>query len=128
MQQITPTVTPVVRDAAEGRLPEWVQAKPKRLEHMARVAALMRQWATELGLPEDEVARWAAVGYLHDALRDADAEELRPLVPPAFRELPGKLLHGPAAAERLKGDADEELVEAVRCHTLGCPRFRTMGR
>jgi 2-amino-4-hydroxy-6-hydroxymethyldihydropteridine diphosphokinase len=127
LQQVS-ALTPLVRDAAEGRLPAWVQAKPKRREHMARVAALMRTWATEMGLGDEEVARWTAAGYLHDALRDADPDELRPLVPADFRALPGKLLHGPAAAERLKDQADAELLEAVRCHTLGCPRFRTLGR
>lgn len=126
--QQAPALTPTVRDAAEGRLPAWVQARPKRREHMARVAALMRQWAMDLGLGADQVARWTAVGYLHDALRDADPDELRPAVPEEFRALPGKLLHGPAAAERLKGQADDELLDAVRCHTLGCPRFRTLGR
>ncbi|HEX8241907.1 MAG TPA: HD domain-containing protein [Longimicrobium sp.] len=127
-QQAPATPTPLVRNAAEGRLPDWVQAKPTRREHMGRVAALMRQWATALGLPDAEVARWAAAGWLHDALRDASPDELRPLVPPEFRELPGKLLHGPAAAERLDGDADAELLDAVRCHTLGCPRFGLLGR
>ncbi len=127
-QQTSTDLSPLVRDAAEGRLPDWTRAKPTRREHMARVAALMREWATELGLGDDEVARWAAAGYLHDALRDADPDELRPVVPAKFRELPGKLLHGPAAAERLDGDADDELLDAVRCHTLGCPRFRTLGR
>jgi 2-amino-4-hydroxy-6-hydroxymethyldihydropteridine diphosphokinase len=126
--QAETTLTPLVREAAEGHLPEWTQAKPTRREHMARVARLMRQWATELGLGHDETARWSAAGYLHDALRDADPAELRPLVPPEFRELPGKLLHGPAAAERIDGEADDELLDAVRCHTLGCPRFRTLGR
>ena len=122
------SLSPLVREAAEGRLPAWTQAKPTRREHMARVAALLRKWAEALGLPADEVARWSAVGYLHDALRDAPADELRPHVPAAFRELPGKLLHGPAAAERLAGQADDEMLDAIRCHTLGCPRFGTLGR
>ena len=128
VQQTESSLSPIVREAAEGRLPAWTQAKPKRREHMARVAALMREWAEAMGLPADEVARWSAVGYLHDALRDADPDELRPEVPAGFRELPGKLLHGPAAAERLAGEADEEMLDAIRCHTLGCPRFRTLGR
>ena len=121
-------LTPLVRDAAEGRLPAWTQAKPSRREHMARVAALMRTWAQQLGLPGDEVARWTAAGYLHDALRDADPDELRPAVPAEYSELPGKLLHGPAAAERLAGQADDELVGAVRCHTVGSPKFGVLGR
>lgn len=119
---------PVVRDGAEGRLPDWARAKPKRREHMGRVAALMRQWAGALGLPPAEVARWAAAGWLHDALRDADPAEMRPTVPPAFRALPDKLLHGPAAAERLRGQADDELLDAVRFHTIGCTRFGVLGR
>jgi 2-amino-4-hydroxy-6-hydroxymethyldihydropteridine diphosphokinase len=81
-----------------------------------------------MGLPADEVARWSAAGYLHVALRDAPPDELRPAVPADFRDLPGKLLHGPAAAERLAGEADDELLDAIRCHTLGCPRFGTLGR
>jgi HD superfamily phosphohydrolase YqeK len=123
-----PGLTPLVRDAAHGQLPEWTQAKPSRREHMGRVAALMRTWAEKLGLPADDVARWTAAGWLHDALRDADPDELRPAVPPEYRELPGKLLHGPAAAERLQGLADDELVGAVRCHTVGSPRFGVLGR
>ncbi|HEV7590698.1 MAG TPA: HD domain-containing protein [Longimicrobium sp.] len=121
-------LSPLVREAAEGRLPAWTKAKPTRREHMARVAGLMRAWASALGLPADQVARWSAAGYLHDALRDAPADELRPHVPADFRELPGKLLHGPAAAARLEGQADDELLDAIRCHTLGCPRFGTLGR
>lgn len=118
----------LVRDAARGRLPEWTQAKPTRREHMGRVAALMAGWARGLGLPVDEVERWAAAGWLHDTLRDADPDQLRPEVPAEYRELPGKLLHGPAAAERLKGLADDELVGAVRCHTVGSPKFGVLGR
>lgn len=126
--RIRSMTTSTVDEAANGRLPEWAQAKPKRREHVARVAALMREWAMALGLPADEVARWSAAGYLHDALRDADPDELRPAVPPAFRDLPGKLLHGPAAAERLAGEADDELRDAIRYHTLGSPRFGALGR
>jgi len=119
---------PLVRAAARGELPAWAQASPKRREHIARVAALMREWAVALGLPEAEVERWAAAGTLHDALRDADPDELRPRVPEEFRHLHGKLLHGPAAAARLEGLADEEVVQAVRCHTLGSPTFGRLGR
>jgi 2-amino-4-hydroxy-6-hydroxymethyldihydropteridine diphosphokinase len=123
-----PALPPLVRDAAEGRLPPWTQAKPSRREHMGRVAALMRAWARELGLGADDVARWTAAGWLHDTLRDAAPDELRPAVPAEYRDLPGKLLHGPAAAERLAGHADDEMVSAVRCHTVGSPRFGMLGR
>ncbi|HEX5868959.1 MAG TPA: HD domain-containing protein [Longimicrobium sp.] len=119
---------PVVRAAARGELPEWARASEKRRAHIARVAALLGEWARGLGLSEDEQTRWLAAGWLHDVLREAHPDELRPLVPEAFRELPGKLLHGPAAAERLAGEADAELLEAIRYHTLGSARFGRLGR
>lgn len=119
---------PVVCAAARGELPEWARASEKRRAHVARVAALMGEWAEALGLPEEERTRWLAAGWLHDVLREAPPEELRPVVPEAFRGLPGKLLHGPAAAERLAAEADPELLDAIRYHTLGSPRFGRLGR
>lgn len=121
-------LSPLVRAAARGQLPAWACVKPKRYEHMRRVAALLEGWAHALGLPADEAARWTAAGWLHDAMRDCDVEEMRALVPPAFRDLHPNLLHGPAAAERLAGHADEELREAVRFHTLGSAGFGALGR
>lgn len=123
-----PGLSPVVRAAARGQLPEWARASEKRRAHIGRVATLLGEWADALGLPEAERTRWLAAGWLHDVLRECPPDELRPLVPPAFRELPGKLLHGPAAAERLAGDADPELLDAIRYHTLGSARFGTLGR
>ena len=123
-----PALSPTVRAAARGELPEWARASQKRRAHIGRVAALLGEWAAALGLPEDERTRWLAAGWLHDALREADPEELRPRVPEEFRTLPGKLLHGPAAAERLAGQADEELLDAIRYHTLGSARFGRLGR
>ncbi|HEU4885963.1 MAG TPA: HD domain-containing protein [Longimicrobium sp.] len=118
----------MVRAAARGELPEWAAASEKRRAHIGRVAALLGEWAQALGLSEHERERWVAAGWLHDVLREAHPDELRPLVPEAFRELPGKLLHGPAAAERLAGQADPELLEAIRYHTLGSARFGRLGR
>ncbi|HLM67777.1 MAG TPA: HD domain-containing protein [Longimicrobium sp.] len=121
-------LSPLVEAAARGELPEWTRAGPKRRAHMGRVAALMRQWAEALPLPQRDVVRWTATGWLHDVLREADPEELRPHMPLLFRPLPGKLLHGPAAAERLRDDLDPEMCEAIRFHTLGSPRFGRLGR
>ena len=121
-------LSPLVRAAARGELPAWARAGEKRRAHIGRVAALMREWARALGLDAEETARWQAAAWLHDALREAPPEELRPLVPPELRDLPGKVLHGPAMAERLEGEADEELREAVRWHTLGSPRLGRLGR
>ncbi len=96
---------------------------------MTRVSNLMREWAVVRAECEDEVVRWAALGHLHDVLRDGDPEELRTLVDDEFTELPGKLLHGPAAAGRLarEGVRDEGLLRAVAFHTLGHPGLDTSG-
>lgn len=97
---------------------------------MARVATLLKGWASDLGHGQREVDRWTALGFLHDALRDADPETLRPLVPPALQSLDGKMLHGPAAAERLAADGvtDRPLLDAVAFHTLGYAGFEDLGR
>jgi 2-amino-4-hydroxy-6-hydroxymethyldihydropteridine diphosphokinase len=71
-----------------------------------------------------------AAGWLHDALRDESIATLRELVPPEYRELPGPLLHGPAAAAKLRaeGVADAELLDAIAYHTVGHPSFGQLGR
>lgn len=124
------TVHPSVERAALGELPSWTEADQDRRGHMARVAALLDAWGVALGLPEEERVRWAAVAWLHDALRSADPEALRARVPAAMSALPGLLLHGPAAAERLRGDGvrDGDLLRAIAYHTLGHARLGALGR
>jgi len=123
-------VHPVVVAAASGALPEWAVATDRRRAHMERVRDLLDAWATELGLEEEDRIRWRSVGLLHDALRDEDPERLRVRVPPSLRSLPGPLLHGPAAAERLRVDGvlDGELLRAVAYHTVGDAAFGRLGR
>lgn len=118
----------VVSAAARGELPAWAVASADRRAHMARVAALMGEWARALGLPERERTEWVALGYLHDALRDAPEARLREEVPDHFRDLPGPLLHGPAAAERLAGVVSPALLAAIRYHTVGHPSLDRAGR
>lgn len=119
-----------IERAAAGELPGWSVVEPARRAHSARVASLMGEWAVRLGLPPTECDRWRAAGWLHDALRDADPAALRALVPPEFRELPDPLLHGPAAAARLRADGlgDRELLEAITYHTTGHPALGRLGR
>lgn len=121
---------PIVWEASRGVLPEWARASDVRVEHMARVAELMSDWARRRGEPEDEIARWTSVAYLHDAMRDADPEEMRTLVDARFAVLPDKILHGPASAALLKrsGVEDREIIQAVELHTLGSAGFRDLGR
>ncbi|HET6763445.1 MAG TPA: HD domain-containing protein [Longimicrobiaceae bacterium] len=124
----TTELSPLLRDAARGVLPPWTRVSAGRLAHMGRVAALLREWAERLRLPETEADRWCAAGWLHDALRDAPEAELRGLVPDAFCDVHPLLLHGPACAEKVDGDADEEFREAVRYHTLGSASFGMLGK
>jgi HD superfamily phosphohydrolase YqeK len=121
-------LSPLEMEAARGRLPEWARATPSRRDHMARVAALLEEWARELSLEEHEALRWSAAGWLHDALRDEDPARLLPLVGTDARDLPGAILHGPAAATLLEGQVDRRVVQAVRYHTIGHPILDELGR
>ena len=121
---------PLLTAAADGQLPDWARAGDGRRAHVERVSNLMGRWADELGLGSHERARWRAAGLLHDALRDADPELLRMVVPTDMSTLPAKLLHGPAAAERLRreGVDDDLFLRAIAYHTLGHPAFDRLGR
>ena len=120
---------PVVERAAAGELPAWAEAGAERRDHMFRVQELLDRWAAELGLPERERTRWRALAYLHDVLRDADPAALRRHVAPELSDLPGLLLHGPAAAHMLRCDGvrDAEVLQAVAFHTLGHPELTMPG-
>ncbi|HEX7119037.1 MAG TPA: HD domain-containing protein [Longimicrobiales bacterium] len=119
-----------IEAAAAGELPAWAVASTERREHIRRVVALLDAWACRTGLDERERRRWRAAGWLHDALRDAAPEALREFVPAWARDLPGPLLHGPAAAARLEADGvrDRALLDAVAYHTLGHPKLDRLGR
>ena len=99
----------------------------KRYAHTLRVADTAEKLAGLHGL-DPKRTRLAAL--LHDAARELKPDEQRrlaedwnlPLGEPE-RENP-KLLHGPVAAElarRELGIGDEEILEAVRAHTVGSP-------
>ncbi len=124
------TLHPTLTAAAEGRLPDWACASPRRRAHMARVADLLDAWAVESGLDGVERRRWRAMGHLHDALKDADPDALRAELGPPWNTLPDPVLHGPAAAERLRREGldDEAFLDALRWHTLGHPSLDRAGR
>ena len=119
-----------VAAAAEGVLPEWARVGLDRLAHIERVADLMEAWGRALGLDDPARARWRAAAYLHDALREVDPEALRAGLPERYRSLPGPVLHGPAAAERLRSEGvrDESLLRSVAYHTVGHPELDRLGR
>ena len=119
-----------VAEAGRGTHPDWAPIGPRRRAHIERVARLMDEWAARAGLDDEDRARWRAAAYLHDALREVDADTLREEVPERLRTLPGPVLHGPAAAERLhvEGVDDGPLLHAVAYHTLGHPELDDLGR
>src|ERR687893_1025070 len=106
---------------ARGRLSE------KRYGHTLRVAETAERLARAHGL-DPERTRLAAL--LHDAARETEPEEFLRLaerwglhVGEPERQSP-KLLHAPVAAElarRELGVEDEEVLGAVRAHTVGEP-------
>jgi predicted HD superfamily hydrolase involved in NAD metabolism len=110
-------------------LPAWARVNERRLEHIVRVTELLDEWAAGLRLSSDEARAWHDAGLLHDALRDAPESELRRL----SGDLPEytlDMLHGPAAAERLRmeGETRAELLDAIRFHTVGSARWARLGR
>jgi len=109
-------------------LPSWAQVTPKRRAHIARVVALLREWAAALRLSPDETSRWTSAGLLHDALRDAPENMLRALTGDAAT--PTEFLHGPAAAVRAEQDGERraDVLDAVRFHTIGNPHWNRTGR
>jgi len=121
---------PIVLAASKGNLPDWAVYGEARYAHMKRVARLMRKWAEAKGLKPHRVARWVAAGFLHDALRNEKPSRLRLVVPPRFKRLAGPVLHGPAAAQKLRheGVDDDRLLLAIEYHTLGSRHLTTLGR
>jgi HD superfamily phosphohydrolase YqeK len=99
-----------------------------RLAHVERVAELVVQWAEALGVPDNERNRWLKAVWLHDAMRDAPAEELKHWAPSA--DGPIELRHGPAAAARAKaeGETDRGVLDAVRYHSVGLTEWDMVGR
>jgi 2-amino-4-hydroxy-6-hydroxymethyldihydropteridine diphosphokinase len=127
---VSGSIHPLVEAAAAGALPAWSQAGAKRTAHVQRVAALLDAWAAALDLDDTDRKRWRAAGILHDALHDAPHDSLRETLAGSMRELPGKMLHGPACVVRLRGEGvrDDDLLHAIEYHTIGHPHFSTLGR
>jgi len=97
-------------------LPPWAVVTAERRAHIERVAALVDEWATGMGIAPAERARWQRAAWLHDALRDAPAAD--------------ELDHGPRCADRLarEGERDQGVLDAVRYHSLGFAGWDDVGR
>ena len=108
--------------------PPWATASPERVAHIERVAQLVLEWAEEMGVPDSERNRWLRAVWLHDALRDAPAEELAKWAPTSPG--PVEIRHGPASAARAKadGETDRGVLDAVRYHSMGLAEWDMVGR
>ena len=108
--------------------PPWANASPERVAHIERVARLVLEWAEEMGVPDSERNRWLRAVWLHDALRDAPAEELERWAPTSPG--PPSIRHGPASAARAKadGEIDRGVLDAVRYHSMGLAEWDMVGR
>jgi 2-amino-4-hydroxy-6-hydroxymethyldihydropteridine diphosphokinase len=120
---------PTLARAADGSLPDWARMTEERLAHASRVALLLEDWAIALGLERPDRERWIAVGWLHDSVKDEDPDVLRSWVGDELKDLPARVLHGPAAAARLRAEGVEDggVLGAVAWHTLGHPDFQPVG-
>jgi 2-amino-4-hydroxy-6-hydroxymethyldihydropteridine diphosphokinase len=112
----------------ELALPSWAQVGDKRRKHIARVVALLDQWADAMHLSAEEREAWRMAGIHHDALRDAPDDQLRDLTGDVERE--AEILHGPAAANVLaaRGGAPAGVLSAIRYHTVGSPEWDRTGK
>jgi 2-amino-4-hydroxy-6-hydroxymethyldihydropteridine diphosphokinase len=114
--------------AASTDLPPWARVSPKRARHIERVTALITGWGTEMGVASAEAEAWRDAGRWHDALRDAPESELRAIV--HDDTMAAALLHGPAAAARLRADGERrtDVLEAIAHHTVGHTAWARTGR
>ena len=122
----TPSLPPgLLPDLTSPDWPVWeervrLMVRPRRFEHVQRVAHLARQIAAANGLDED---RAYAAGILHDIARDLPDAELLRLAPPECEIDAGHplALHGRAARALLErwGYTDRVVLEAVEDHTTG---------
>jgi 2-amino-4-hydroxy-6-hydroxymethyldihydropteridine diphosphokinase len=109
-------------------LPVWAVVGEKRRAHIARVVALLAQWADRMHVPADEAQAWHDAGLWHDALRDADESALRTITKDEQRPL--GLLHGPAASMLLsyEGESRVDVLDAIQWHTVGWVHWQRVGR
>jgi 2-amino-4-hydroxy-6-hydroxymethyldihydropteridine diphosphokinase len=114
--------------SAQFALPSWAQVTDRRKGHIMRVTTLLDEWATALGVSQEERRAWIDAGLFHDALKDASDDELRELVGDVAYE--PQMLHGPAAAARLlrEGETRRGVLDAVRFHTIGYLDWDRTGR
>ena len=98
---------------------------PKRFGHIRGVASTASALAKRYGA---DVEKAELAGYLHDAMRSYSDEQLLELAGEYglavddYTKRNPSLLHGPVSAawaQRELGITDEEVLQAIRAHTIG---------
>lgn len=109
-------------------LPPWAVVSARRREHIARVMLLVDSWAAARRVAPAEAQRWHRAALLHDALKDANDDELARWTPRG--DWPRALWHGPAAAAAAArhGESDAGVLDAVRYHSVGFAGWDDAGR
>lgn len=115
--------------ASVFELPSWACVTEKRRGHILRVTGLLSDWAEQMGVTAAERQEWIDAGLWHDAIKDLPEGELRALAG-ADSNLEGPLLHGPAAAATLRslGETRQDVLEAIRLHSIGAAHWGRTGR
>ena len=112
-----------------AELPPWAIVSDKRRAHIARVTALIDEWAEAMRLDAAVRQEWHDAARWHDALRDAPEALLRELAV-GFPVADAGLLHGPAVEARLRRDGERRtaVLDAVRWHTIGHKGWTRTGK
>lgn len=84
------------------------------VNHCVAVEVIMEALARHFDLPEEDVARWALAGLLHDLDYAETAEDFA--------------RHGIVSAEELTGVVDAEIVHAILAHADKAPRETLMDK
>jgi 2-amino-4-hydroxy-6-hydroxymethyldihydropteridine diphosphokinase len=110
-------------------LPPWAIVSDKRRAHIARVTALIDEWADAMRLDSAARQEWHDAARWHDALRDAPEALLRELAT-GFPVADANVLHGPAVEGRLRRDGEHRtgVLDAVRWHTIGHKGWTRTGK
>jgi len=114
----------------------WIKANisPKRYEHIRGVAQTSRKLAIRYGLSPDQAE---LAGWLHDCAKELPKSEMLDWIKKGFsrldtaeKKIPA-LWHSHAGASiafhqwKIK---DRQILEAIRCHTLGSPTMSPLAQ
>ena len=107
--------------------------KQSRFEHCLRVEQTAIQLAK---LNHEDVEKAAVAGLIHDYAKERSAEEFKRVIiakkmDPDLLNWGNFIWHGEVGAEIIQDElkiTDEEILNAVRCHTIGAVQMTTLDK